>query len=126
MTTLWLDLETYSETPITHGTHKYAENAEVLLVAYAFDDELVEVMDLTERGSLDSVQMMIDTADKIVIHNSAFDRTVLRHCGVHIPTEKVEDTMVLALAHGCPAAWAPCATLWACHKIKLKTKQVKS
>ena len=32
MTTLWLDLETYSETPITHGTHKYAENAEVLLV----------------------------------------------------------------------------------------------
>ena len=104
MTTLWLDLETYSETPITYGTHKYAENAEVLLVAYAFDDEAVEVMDLTERGSLDSVQMMVDTADMIVIHNSAFDRTVLRHQNVHIPTEKVEDTMVLALAHGLPGS----------------------
>ena len=104
MSVLYLDLETYSETPITHGTHKYAENAEVLLVAYAFDDEPVEVMDLTERGSLDSVQMMIDTADTVVIHNSAFDRTVLRHCGVHVPVEKIEDTMVRALAHGLPGS----------------------
>ena len=104
MTTLWLDLETYSETPITHGTHKYAENAEVLLVAYAFDDEPVEVMDLTERGSLGNIQMMVDTADTVVIHNSAFDRTVLRHCGVHIPVDKIEDTMVRALAHGLPGS----------------------
>lgn len=104
MTTLWLDLETYSETPITHGTHKYAENAEVLLVAYAFDDEPVEVMDLTERGSLDNIQMMVDTADTVVIHNSAFDRTVLRHCGVHISVDKIEDTMVRALAHGLPGS----------------------
>lgn len=104
MSVLYLDLETYSETPITHGTHKYAENAEVLLVAYAFDDEPVEVMDLTERGSLDNVQMMIDTADTVVIHNSAFDRTVLRHCGVHIPIDKVQDTMVRALAHGLPGS----------------------
>ncbi len=104
MSVLYLDLETYSETPITHGTHKYAENAEVLLVAYAFDDEPVEVMDLTERGSLDNVQLMIDTADTVVIHNSAFDRTVLRHCGVHIPIDKVQDTMVRALAHGLPGS----------------------
>ena len=104
MTTLWLDLETYSETPITHGTHKYAENAEVLLVAYAFDDEPVTVLDLTERGSLDNVQMMVDTVDTVVIHNSAFDRTVLRHCGVHIPVDKIEDTMVRALAHGLPGS----------------------
>ncbi len=104
MSVLYLDLETYSETPITHGTHKYADNAEVLLVAYAFDDEPVEVMDLTERGSLDNVQMMIDTADTVVIHNSAFDRTVLRHCGVHIPIDKVQDTMVRALAHGLPGS----------------------
>lgn len=104
MSVLYLDLETYSETPITHGTHRYAESAEVLLVAYAFDDEPVEVMDLTERGSLDSVQMMIDTADTVVIHNSAFDRTVLRHCGVHVPVAKIEDTMVRALAHGLPGS----------------------
>lgn len=104
MSVLYLDLETYSETPITHGTHRYAESAEVLLVAYAFDDEPVTVLDLTERGSLDNVQMMVDTADTVVIHNSAFDRTVLRHCGVHIPVEKIEDTMVRALAHGLPGS----------------------
>jgi len=33
MTVLFLDIETYSEVPITHGTHRYAEEAEVLLVA---------------------------------------------------------------------------------------------
>ena len=125
MTTLWLDLETYSETPITHGTHKYAENAEVLLVAYAFDDEAVEVMDLTERGSLDSVQMMVDTADMIVIHNSAFDRTVLRHQNVHIPTEKVEDTMVLALAHGLPGSLGALCDVMGVPQDKAKDKSGK-
>jgi DNA polymerase bacteriophage-type len=125
MTTLWLDLETYSETPITHGTHKYAETAEVLLVAYAFDDEPVEVMDLTERGSLDSVQMMIDTADKIVIHNSAFDRTVLRHCGVHMPLDKVEDTMVIALAHGLPGSLGALCDVLGVPQDKAKDKAGK-
>ena len=125
MTTLWLDLETYSETPITHGTHKYAENAEVLLVAYAFDNEAVEVMDLTERGSLDSVQMMVDTADMIVIHNSAFDRTVLRHQNVHIPTEKIEDTMVLALAHGLPGSLGALCDVMGVPQDKAKDKSGK-
>ena len=104
MTTLWLDLETYCETPITHGTYRYAEGAEVLLVAYAFDDEPVEVLDLTEGGSLDNVQMLIDSADRVVIHNSNFDRTVLRCNNVHIPLSKLEDTMAQALAHSLPAS----------------------
>jgi DNA polymerase len=125
MTTLWLDLETYSETPITHGTHKYAENAEVLLVAYAFDDEPVQVMDLTERGSLGNVQMMIDTADKVVIHNSAFDRTVLHHCGVQVPVEKIEDTMVMALAHGLPGSLGQLCDILGVDQDKAKDKAGK-
>lgn len=125
MSVLYLDLETYSETPITHGTHKYAENAEVLLVAYAFDDEPVEVMDLTERGSLDSVQMMIDTADTVVIHNSAFDRTVLRHCGVHVPIHKIEDTMVRALAHGLPGSLGQLCDVLGVPQDKAKDKAGK-
>ena len=35
MTTLYLDLETFSDVPITHGTHAYAEQAEVMLVPWA-------------------------------------------------------------------------------------------
>lgn len=33
MKKLYLDLETYSETPITYGTHAYAANAEIMLFA---------------------------------------------------------------------------------------------
>jgi hypothetical protein len=104
VTTLWLDTETFSETPITHGTHAYAEKAEVLLVSYAFDDEPAQVLDLTDGATLGNVQMLIDSADEVVLHNSAFDRTVLRHVGVHLPVEKVRDTMVQALSHGLPGS----------------------
>jgi DNA polymerase len=108
MATLWLDLETFSETPIKHGAHRYAENAEVLLVALAWDDDEVEVWDTSGPGEWDvarvKLQQRIDAADKVVIHNSAFDRTVLRHCGVHVPVEKIIDTMVLALQHSLPGS----------------------
>jgi DNA polymerase len=108
MTTLYLDLETFSEVPITHGTHAYAEKAEVLLVAVAVNDAPVEVWDTSNPANrkfhLFGLQCLINDADTVVIHNSHFDRTVLRHCGVTIPVEKVEDTMVLALQHSLPAS----------------------
>lgn len=49
MTTLWLDLETYSPVPITHGAHAYAEGAEVMLFAWAIDDGPVSVWDCTQN-----------------------------------------------------------------------------
>jgi DNA polymerase len=105
LTTLHLDLETFSEVPITHGTHAYAERAEVLLVAVAVDDAPVDVWDTQDRPDWRSdLQRLINDADTVVIHNSHFDRTVLRHCGVTIPVEKIEDTMVLALQHSLPAS----------------------
>jgi DNA polymerase len=105
MSTLWLDLETYSTTPIKQGAHRYAEAAEVLLVAVALDDEPVAVWDTQDRPDWRfDLQRLINDADTIVIHNSAFDRTVLRHNGVHVPVEKIEDTMVIALAHSLPAS----------------------
>jgi DNA polymerase len=105
MTTLWLDLETYSTVPIKHGAHRYAEAAEVLLVAIAVDDAPVEVWD-TQYEPQWRARLLhhIDEADTIVIHNSAFDRTILRHQGVNIPVDKVEDTMIMALAHSLPAS----------------------
>ena len=106
MTTLWLDLETYSTVPIKHGAHRYAEEAEVLLVAVAVDDAPVEVWDCTQGHAdwRERLQSMVDAAESIVIHNSAFDRTILRHQGVHVPVDKIEDTMVMALAHSLPAS----------------------
>jgi DNA polymerase len=125
MTTLWLDIETFCATPITHGTHAYAEKAEVLLVAYAFDEEDVQVLDLTQGGNLDSVQMWVDSADEVVIHNSAFDRTVLRHQGVHIPVEKTGDTMVQAMAHSLPGSLDQLCDILGVPQDKAKVKSGK-
>ena len=105
MATLWLDLETFSDIPIKNGAHKYAEGAEVLLVALAWDDEPVIVWDTQDRPLWQGdLKTMIDHADRVVIHNSAFDRTVLRHCGVDLPVEKIDDTMITALAHSLPGS----------------------
>lgn len=105
MSTLWLDLETYSDIPIKNGAHKYAEGAEVLLVAFAWDDEPVQVWDTQDAVNWrEALTQAISNADRVVIHNSAFDRTVLRHCGVNIPVEKIDDTMITALAHSLPGS----------------------
>jgi DNA polymerase len=105
VTTLYLDLETFCETKITHGAYRYAEDAEVMLVAWAWDAEPVSVWDTQDMPHWrDALQMMIDTAERIVIHNSNFDRTVLREQRVHIPVEKIADTMVLALQHSLPGS----------------------
>ena len=100
--TLYLDLETYCETPLKNGLHIYAEQVEVMVAAYAFDEGPVRT---TEFPSGPLLQGLIDEADVIVIQNSAFDRTVLRHAlGVIAPPEKIEDTMVQALAHSLPGS----------------------
>lgn len=103
---LFLDLETFAETPITYGTHRYAEEAEILLAALAWDDGPVEVLDFTVDALTcwSRVQGAIAQADRVVVHNSHFDRTVLRHQGIELPAEKIDDTMVQALAHSLPGS----------------------
>lgn len=100
MAILYADIETYCDLSLRkHGTHRYAESAEVLLFAYAWDDDPVYVYE----GIPGNIQEMVDAADEIVFHKQDFDRTVLKHRGVVIPIEKVTCTMVQALAHGYPA-----------------------
>ena len=77
---LWLDLETYSETPITDGVYKYAETAKILLFSYAIDDAPACVIDevhgqVWPRELLESLAYPKCT---IIAHNAQFDRTVLR------------------------------------------------
>jgi len=105
MTTLYLDTETFGHHPITFGAHAYAEQAEVTLVPWAWDDDPVTVWDTQDTPDWPAqLQAMIDHADEVVLHNSAFDRTVLRIAhGVIIPTDKITDTMVIALQHSLPA-----------------------
>jgi len=104
---LWLDLETYSEVPITHGTHVYAAAAEVLLFAWAVDDGPVSVWDVTaDPLPSDELCTALGQADEVWAHNSHFDRTVLSHAMPPLcaARERWRDTMVQALVHGLPGA----------------------
>jgi len=105
MATLFFDCETFSEVPIANGTHAYAEGAKIILASYAWDDEPAVCVDMTDGSTtLDDLQDLMDRASVVVIHNSAFDRTILRNVGVNLPVEKVHDTMVQALSHSLPGA----------------------
>ena len=111
MRRLYLDLETFSEVPITSGTHVYAASAEVMLLAYAFDEEPVQVVDFTTSppglvpDEVDEALRYPNPDIEVVIHNSHFDLTVLRHVyGLNVPRARIHDTMVQALSHSLPGA----------------------
>lgn len=101
---LYLDIETFCEVDLRKaGAYRYAEDAEVLMVQFAADDAPVEVWETQDVPNWQrDLQDLIDRADTVVIHNSAFERNVLKRHGVNIPIEKIEDTLVLALQHGLP------------------------
>lgn len=103
---LWIDLETYCERPITDGTYAYAEAAEIMLFAWAVDDEPVRVWDCT-ADALCPAELGAALADPhqvVVAHNAMFDRTVLRfrYPGSCPPIERWRCSMVRAMAHGLP------------------------
>lgn len=108
MSFLYCDLETYSPEPIKHGTHKYAESAEVLLWAYALDDDTPKVWDVTENMFLpsDLAAHLQDPEIVTVWHNGGmFDAVVLGPAlGVQVPLDRLHDTMVQALAHSLPGS----------------------
>jgi len=128
VTKLWADLETFSAVPITHGTHAYAEGAEVMLFAWALDDEPVQVVDEANgepRPAL-LVEAIRDPGVTVVAHNSQFDRTVLRHTGTEIALARWYDTMVQALAHGLPGALGALCDILGVDQDKAKDKAGKA
>jgi DNA polymerase len=107
MTKLWIDSETFSEIPITHGTHVYAASAEVMIITWAIDDGDVHAVDFTngELMPAELVETLHDPETEVWAQNSQFDRTVFNHGDftLIIPVERWRDTMVQALAHALPA-----------------------
>lgn len=107
---LWCDLETYSDTPIKNGVHKYAEKSEVLLWLYAIDDGPIEVWDATKDKDMPTaLKWAIENADEYWWHNGGmFDRVILKHTNngsyLHLPLHKWRDTMVQAYAHSLPGS----------------------
>lgn len=128
----WHDLETFSARPLTSGTHQYAEVAEVMLWSFADGDGHVHVWDrvhgdvwhqdpITEQWQKlpfepnadpapTELQWIIDDEDALIwFHNGGmFDMVVLQlampEVYAAIRFDRWRDTMVQALAHGCPGA----------------------
>lgn len=125
MPKLWIDTETYSPVPIKAGVHRYAEQVEIMLFAWALDDGPVQVWDVTSGEDMPAeLQAALDDDnDEIEVwaHNSHFDRTAIRsdrrkHLGAaHLAARQLprwRDTMVQAYAHSLPGSLdALCAVL---------------
>lgn len=128
MTKLWLDDETFSAVPITNGTHRYAEGAEVLLRAWAIDDSRPAVQDVAngEPPSRILVEALEDPQVEVWAHNSHFDRTLERYAGYEVALERWRDTMVQALAHGLPGALGQLCEILGVPTDKAKDKAGKA
>jgi DNA polymerase len=125
---LWIDLETYSEVPITQGTHRYAASAEIMLCAWAIDDGPVQVLDLTDPAAdpldwADITDALENPAVTVIAHNSHFDRTVIRHAwSLDVPPSRWQDTMVQAMAHGLPGGLGDLCDILKIDQDKAKDK----
>ncbi|MBE2173113.1 DNA polymerase I [Acinetobacter oleivorans] len=125
---LWLDLETYCEVPIKNGTHAYAEQVEIIVFAWAFNDGPVYVEDLTKNEpSKELIEHLHNESVTLIAHNSHFDRTVLRHAyhGAPLKIERWQDTMVQALSHSLPGSLDSLCEIFKIDQDKAKDKAGK-
>ena len=110
---LFVDIETFSGVDIrAAGLYPYIESDdfEILLVAYAWGDDPVRDIDLTDPLDEDAHAEMQDVIAGLldpevikVAHNNAFERTAFhRHTGHYMPPEEWDDTMILAAMNGLP------------------------
>lgn len=105
---LSIDIETSSDVDIRKcGAFKYAESEafRIMLLAYAFDDEPVEVIDL-EKGEEIPLFLLQALQDKEVIkhaYNASFEWLCLNRVGYKTPIEQWQCTMIHAMYLGFPA-----------------------
>ncbi len=110
MPDLFLDTETFSPVPIKHGTYRYAEEAEVMLMSWAIDDGPVQVWDRTvpKEPPPEALVTAIEDPNFLVWFQNGdkFDWPVLEHAmpgtALIVPIERRRDTMVQAYCHSLP------------------------
>ena len=93
MSKLHIDIETYSSIDIaSSGAYKYVESVdfEILMVAYAFDDDDIVIVDLAsgENLPLDFIEGLQDPEVEKHAHNANFERICFREYGYNVPAEQ--------------------------------------
>lgn len=107
MRTLFIDIETFSAASLPDvGVYKYAEDEDfdILLFGYGWDDDPIEVIDLTATPFPEELKFALyDDSIIKVAHNSSFERTCLSaYFGRQISPVAWHDTMVMASWCGLP------------------------
>lgn len=106
MRTLAIDLETYSSNDIKYSVYKYVEapDFEILLFAYAFDDDPVRVVDLAQGETLpDDVKAALYDKDVLkTAFNANFEINCLRKYFPDLPEEQWECDRILSLYNSYP------------------------
>ena len=108
MRQLFLDIETYSSVDLkVCGSYRYIESPDfaIILLAYAFDDEPVKIVDVEMEGyPEDFVEGMHDPNTLKLAFNAQFERTCFRRIGMDIPIEQWQCVMIKALYCGYPGS----------------------
>lgn len=104
---LHIDIETYSSVDIrTAGAYKYTESVdfEILLVAYAFDEEPIKIIDLAQGEELpqEFIDGLFDPEVEKHAHNATFERRSFIAHGFNIPIEQWYCSAIKAAYCGLP------------------------
>jgi DNA polymerase len=104
---LHIDIETFSSVDIkTSGAYKYTQSLdfEILLIAYAFDDEPIKIIDLAQGEQIpqELIDGLLDTEVHKWAHNATFERNSFRQYGYDIPIDQWYCSAVKAAYCGLP------------------------
>ena len=107
---LHLDFETRSMLDIKRvGLDRYARSAEVLMMAWAVNDQPPQIWLPSERPMPEQVECLLRGSAGIIkiAWNAAFERAILTHClGINSPIEQWIDPSVIARYAGLPGKLA--------------------
>ena len=130
---LHVDIETYSPEPIADtGNYKYAMHPDfrILLVAYAFDDEPIQICDLAsgQQMSAQLLNALVDPEVTKVAHNAVFERVCLtmhlrqlrlKGAGFWLDPAQWDCTMVRCARAGLPLSLAESAKVLKLTALKM-------
>lgn len=123
---LGIDIETYSDMDLTKcGVYAYTDSPafEILLFAYAFDDEAVSIVDVAQGESLPDRVLAALTDDTIVktAFNAAFERTcIAKYYHLSLPPAGWQCTAVQSAMLALPASLEGVGEVLAIRQRKLK------
>ena len=126
MRTFICDLETFSSADLKRGgVAKYveADDFEILLMSYAFDEEPVRVWDFLAEGTPEWLaDVLLDQNITKVAWNISFERACLNTAlGVYTPPEQWRDAMTLAAMNGLPMSLEAAGAVLNLEEQKLST-----